>query len=453
MSAAFPIPRSRFPLNAQHQSCLPQSDFDYRVLASPVVSRLCDLESSTLFPDFVSTATSASPPSATDGVKGGGRRRDPNHVPRPLNCFFLFKADWLAKRKSLLAGIEQDHRQLNRMASSEWKKLPQEVKQRFKDAAHRAKVEHAAKYPEYRFTPKPRGDRRRRRTRRNEPEVILRNEEAASLVSQGITGDALLGALADYDRRVNVDHQRREASPPSFSEDLPYAVSASSSVTPPSNVYSSPELAVQPISSLLDLGAIPGTLSGGLNPLCGIALPQHAPVLDDVQATPAEPARDPYSLHFDYFFRDDTTTSVPQPRGLSNKLSQTYHPTGHESEWSDHSAFPIGETQGPVPLLPSPFFQTGSGLVDATHTALPANTSVNNWNLAEDLLSSHDFTNSLNFTSLFTSGGASSVPDDSQGVFLPVMEPTYHWPAFPSDPALFNSSATDGLDLKPYNCH
>ncbi|KAI9445519.1 high mobility group box domain-containing protein, partial [Lactarius indigo] len=77
----------------------------------------------------------------------------PNHVPRPLNCFFLFKADWLAKRKSLLAEIEQDNRQLNRMASSEWKKLPQEVKQRFKDAARRAKVEHATKYPEYRYTP------------------------------------------------------------------------------------------------------------------------------------------------------------------------------------------------------------------------------------------------------------------------------------------------------------
>ncbi|KAF8499098.1 hypothetical protein F5888DRAFT_1611607, partial [Russula emetica] len=101
------------------------------------------------------------PCSPTSSGPGGGdgslslrtatRRRGPNHVPRPLNSFFLFKTDWLAKRKSLLAGVEQDHRQLNRMASSEWRKLPLEAKQRFKDAAHQAKVEHSIKYPGYRF--------------------------------------------------------------------------------------------------------------------------------------------------------------------------------------------------------------------------------------------------------------------------------------------------------------
>ncbi|KAH9994394.1 hypothetical protein BJV77DRAFT_303728 [Russula vinacea] len=38
-------------------------------------------------------------------------------------------------------------------------KAPPEAKQRFKDAAYQAKVEHSIKYPGYRFTPKPRGDR------------------------------------------------------------------------------------------------------------------------------------------------------------------------------------------------------------------------------------------------------------------------------------------------------
>jgi hypothetical protein len=457
MSATLPFPRNLFPLNTHYNSCsspfLTQSDSDVRVPASPVVSQSRDLESSTFLPSAVATATFPSPPSATDGLKGGGRRGDPSHVPRPLNCFFLFKADWLAKRKSVLAGIEQDHRQLNRMASSEWRKLPHEVKQRFKDAAHRAKVEHATKYPEYRFTPKPRGDRRRRKTKRNEPEVLLRNEEAARLVSQGITGDSLLGALADYDWRLNAEHQRpvsRATSPPLFSEALP---SASSSVTPPSpsvDVYSSPDLAVHPIPALLDLGGIPGIFLGGLHPVRGVALPQHAPVWDNIQATPAEPARDPYSLHFDYFLPGDITASIPQPRGLSNLFSQTDYRTGHESDWSYH-AFPIGETQGSVPPLASPFFQTGSGLIETTHTAIPANTSMDYWNivaLQQDLFPSHDLTNSLNFTCTSgTSGGSSSVPSDSQGLFLPVMESTYHWPAFPSDKALFSLSATDGLDL------
>jgi hypothetical protein len=46
-----------------------------------------------------------------------------------------------------------------------------------------------------------------------------------------------------------------------------------------------------------------------------------------------------------------------------------------------------------------------------------------------------------------TSGGVFSVPGDSQGLFLPVMDPTYHHPAFPRDPALFSLNAADGLDL------
>ena len=64
------------------------------------------------------------------------------------------------------------------MASSVWRKLPQEVKERFMDAAHKAKVEHAMKYPEYRFTPKLHVNRRRHKTKPNESEVLLRDEEA-----------------------------------------------------------------------------------------------------------------------------------------------------------------------------------------------------------------------------------------------------------------------------------
>ena len=456
MSTTLPFPCHRFLPNTQYTSCQPyvlsQSDNDVHVLATPatqVVSQPCDLDS----PNSLSSAvaTSSLPVSATDCLKGSGRRRNPNHVPRPLNSFFLFKADWLAKRKSLLAGIEQDHRQLNRMASSEWRKLPPEVKQRFKDAAHRAKVDHAMKYPEYRFTPKPRGDRRRRKTKRNEPEVLLRNEEAARLVSQGVVGDALLEALADYDRRATAEQCRilRAASPPSFSEALP---SASSSVTPRSPsvyVYSSLDLAMKPIPALFELGTLPGPLVGDSHPVHGIA--QHAPVVDDFQAISAETG-DPYSLHFDYFLSGDTPNSIPQPRGLSNQFLQTDH-TGHEADWSYQSPFPIGEAQGTVPVLAYPSFQMDSGLVQATHTAIPANTPGNYWHRTasqQDIFPSCDLTNSLDFAlKSDNSGGVFSVPGDPQSLFFPAMEPTYHPPTFPRDPALFSLNAADGLDLDP----
>lgn len=448
MYTTLPFSRDRFVPSAQYKSC--QSSVPTQVLvplANQVVSQPCDLDSP-ISPSS-SVATPSPPASTTNYLKGSGRRRNSNHVPRPLNCFFLFKADWLAKRKSLLVDIEQDHRQLNRMASSEWRKLPQDVKQRFKDAARRAKVEHAMKYPEYRFTPKPRGDRRRRKTKRNEPEVLLRNEEAARLVSQGITGDALLEALADYDRRATAEQRPnfREASPPLFSEAIP---SASSSAIPPSpsvDVYSSLDLAMQPTSALLELGTLPGTLVGDSHSVRGVA--QHTPVVDDTLATPPVPARDPYSLHFDYFLSGDSITSIPQPRGLSNQFLRTDF-SGYANDWNYQSPFSIGETQGTDPALADSFFRTDSGLVQAKLTGLPANTPGNHWNISalqQDLFPSHDLTNSLDFTFMCTSGisgAASSVPCDSQ---LPVMGPTYHQPVFPGDPALFNFNATTGLDL------
>ena len=452
MSTTLPLPRYRFLPNAPYRSCVTQSDCDVRVQAPPatqLVSKSCDLD----YPDSLSSAvTTPSPPtSATGCLNGGGRRRKSNHVPRPLNCFFLFKADWLAKRKSLLAGIEQDHRQLNRMASSVWRKLPQEVKQRFMDAAHKAKVEHAMKYPEYRFTPKPRGDRRRRRTKRNEPEVLLRNEEAARLVSRGVTGDALLEALADYDRRATAKQRPmfRAASPPPFSEALPSASSSATPSSPSVHVYSSLDLAMQPISTLLELGILPSTLMGDSHPVRGVEQATHTPAADDTPAIPGEPTRDPYSFHFDYFY--DSTTLIPQPRGLSGEFLQTDR-TGHENDWSYQPAYSIDETQGTDPVSAYPPFRTGSDLVQATQTAILANTPGNRWNitaLQEDLFPSHDFTNSPNFASICTSGGVSSVPGDTQGLFVPVMEPTFHLPAFPGDPALFYLNATDSLDLDP----
>ena len=438
MSTTLPFPSDRFLPNPQYKPCLPSvftpSHSNVHVPATQSAFELCD------FKFLPGTASTPSPSSAISGPKAGSRRRDPNHVPRPLNCFFLFKADWLAKRKSVLAGIEQDHRQLNRMASSEWRKLSQEAKQRFRDAAHRAKVEHATKYPEYRFTPRPRGDKRRRKTRRNEPEVLLRNEEAARLVSQGITGDALLEALADYDRRAAMEQHPifQAAYPPPFSEGPPSIASASSSVNPPSpsvDTYSSPDLVVKPTPALLDLEFLSGTFAGGSHPESWLGLPQHVPVVHDVQAIQAEPARDSHSHYFDYFLPGDSTSQISQPRGLEN-------------DWSYRSAFPISATQETVPAPASFSLQPSSGLAQSTHTALPTDISEDCWNIAslqQGQFPSNGFSNSLNFTFMCTSGasgGACLVPDGSRAPFLP-MESTYYRPGFPNDldldPTIFTS--------------
>lgn len=312
------------------------------------------------------TSTSSRPGGGDGPLRTGTRRRGPNHVPRPLNSFFLFKTDWLAKRKSLLAGIEQDHRQLNRMASSEWRKLPPEAKQRFKDAAHQAKVEHSIKYPGYRFTPKPRGDRRKRKTKRNEPEVLLRNEEAARLVSQGVTGDALREALADYDRRCSDEKQHcavSTSSPSSLSEGLPSTSSVLAPVIlPPLPSYS---WAPQPNASFLDLEHLWGTFAGNSYtvPWAGEVAPSQISPIVGPEIIPAEPTQDSHLFHFDGLPDDCTGYLLP-----SYSPSTQHFQIGQEvqvGDWSHHLES-FGGSQGTAPFPVFQSFNPSSDFVQST---------------------------------------------------------------------------------------
>ncbi|KAH9964537.1 hypothetical protein BC827DRAFT_940706 [Russula dissimulans] len=311
-------------------------------------------------------------------LRTASQRRGPNHVPRPLNCFFLFKTDWLAKRKSLLSGIEQDHRQLNRMASSEWRKLPPEAKQRFRDAAYQAKVEHSIKYPGYRFTPKPRGDKRKRKTKRNEPEVLLRNEEAARLVSQGVTGDALRDALAEYDKRFTEEKQHSTvspSSPPSFPEYLPSipssSVSSGSSVIlpfPSFDVNQTRSWASQP-TSFLDLDTIWDTFVGSSQsvPWAGdVALSQHSSVTDQSQVLPTVPVQDSGLFHVDHLLEDYANFFSPS-YSPSTQLFSTDQRLQHPiNNWCQQLDPMVGETQG---MAAYQAFKPSSGMVQSISNA------------------------------------------------------------------------------------
>jgi hypothetical protein len=329
-------------------------------------------------------ATSCSPESSVRGegdapvpLRTSSQRRGPNHVPRPLNSFFLFKTDWLAKRKSLLAGIEQDHRQLNRMASSEWRKLPPEAKQQFKDAAYQAKVEHSMKYPGYRFTPKPRGDRRKRKTKRNEPEVLLRNEEAARLVSQGVTGDALREALAEYDRRCAEEKQHstvNASSPPSSSEGLPFTPPDSSSITPSSPPFDTNQSHnwASHLTSFLDLETLWDTFSGSAHsvPWTGdVDLSNYSPIVCQPQAVAAEPARNSHSYHFGKFL-DGHASLVSPPCGHSTQFFQIDQPIQRRiDDLSQHLEPSVGGAQGTVSFPTFRSFDPNSGFVQTTSDA------------------------------------------------------------------------------------
>jgi hypothetical protein len=263
------------------------------------------------------------------------------------------------------------------MASSEWRKLPPEAKQRFKDAAYQAKVEHSIKYPGYRFTPKPRGDRRKRKTKRNEPEVLLRNEEAARLVSQGVTGDALREALAGYDRRGAEEKQHsvvNESSPPSSSEHLSFTPPDSSSLTlssSPFDINQSHNWASYP-TSFLDLETLWDTFTGSADPLPwtgDIALSNYSSIVDQPRAVAAEPAQESHSYHFDDFF-DGYASLVSPSCGHSTQVFQIDQPIQRRiDDWGQHLEPSIDGTPGMVSFPAFQSFDPNSGFVQSTSEA------------------------------------------------------------------------------------
>ncbi len=274
------------------------------------------------------------------------------------------------------------------MASSEWRKLPPEAKQRFKDAAYQAKVEHSIKYPGYRFTPKPRGDRRKRKTKRNEPEILLRNEEAARLVSQGVTGDALREALAQYDRRSADEkpHSTANAStPPSFSEGLPFLPFIPpdpSSINPSSPSFDtnqSHNWVSQP-TTFLDLDTLWDTFAGSSHsvPWAGeVALSKCSSIDDQFQAVPAEPAQDSHSFHFDHLL-DGYAGLVSPSHGHSTQNFQIDQQIQRRiDDWGQHLEPPVSGTRG-TDLFPAfQPFDPNPGFIQRTSDALESSTYQN----------------------------------------------------------------------------
>lgn len=70
-------------------------------------------------------------------------------IPRPLNPFFIFLNKY---QRTLPTG--QTRRELVAQAGKEWEKASKEVKLECKNLAKQAKLEHAARYPDYKYEPK-----------------------------------------------------------------------------------------------------------------------------------------------------------------------------------------------------------------------------------------------------------------------------------------------------------
>ncbi|KAI9313767.1 hypothetical protein BX666DRAFT_542356 [Dichotomocladium elegans] len=80
------------------------------------------------------------------------RKRDPKHVPRPTNCFMIYRLEMQKYIRTYCPNA--NHREISKIVAKWWHKEPLHVKEHFRAMADKAKQEHKDMYPEYKYVPK-----------------------------------------------------------------------------------------------------------------------------------------------------------------------------------------------------------------------------------------------------------------------------------------------------------
>ncbi|CDH53131.1 predicted protein [Lichtheimia corymbifera JMRC:FSU:9682] len=77
---------------------------------------------------------------------------DPNHIPRPVNCFMLYRIEMQKYIRKHCPYA--NHREISKIVAKWWHQETEEIKNEFRSAADKVKMEHRNKYPEYKYAPK-----------------------------------------------------------------------------------------------------------------------------------------------------------------------------------------------------------------------------------------------------------------------------------------------------------
>ncbi|CAO1617043.1 unnamed protein product [Jaminaea pallidilutea] len=175
--------------------------------ASPEVGAGSDAKgSSTLYPKK-KPATNRNP--------NHSRRKEPGHIKRPANSFFLFRSH--AIKTGLLSQVETpDHRNVSRIVGHLWNSLSEADRKSWDLEYQRQLAEHQRMFPDYRYKPEVRkGDKIKRKIRREEGEVEKCEELADQILraysDTGLVRDETGGTMSESKRRKVERHERYEA--------------------------------------------------------------------------------------------------------------------------------------------------------------------------------------------------------------------------------------------------
>ncbi|KAK0491748.1 hypothetical protein EDD18DRAFT_1186150 [Armillaria luteobubalina] len=148
-------------------------------------------------PEFIDTPSpSSSSSSHSDGsTSPNDVSRKKNRIPRPLNCYFIFRKD-VVDKKMIPKGAEHDSRHLSRIIGQLWKNLSEDEKAHYYRRAFEERKRHEELYPDYVYRPQRRsGEIKKRTVKRKSNDHINRSKDIAHLMSTGMTGSDLEDAV------------------------------------------------------------------------------------------------------------------------------------------------------------------------------------------------------------------------------------------------------------------
>ncbi|KAL6300984.1 hypothetical protein BKA93DRAFT_495243 [Sparassis latifolia] len=137
------------------------------------------------------------------------RKKADGHIPRPPNCFLLFRSDhWQAIKED--PATPRTHTAISQIAAARWSTLPEEERRYYKDLAKLESEAHRQKYPGYKYQPGSRKDKRveRNASRKTNANKTLRAKKLASHPSQGV------GKIQKVLRRDDIDSDPEYAPSP-----------------------------------------------------------------------------------------------------------------------------------------------------------------------------------------------------------------------------------------------
>ncbi|KAG7097023.1 hypothetical protein E1B28_004416 [Marasmius oreades] len=113
------------------------------------------------------------PLSSTPSLSPAPEKQCQKHIPRPLNAFMLYRSD-LLKKKQIPPNVERRQQALSSLAGQCWNMLAPEEKQKWQTKAAETYRLHQLKYPDYKFSPSPKGSGRKGKGKNTVSESAVR---------------------------------------------------------------------------------------------------------------------------------------------------------------------------------------------------------------------------------------------------------------------------------------